>query len=122
MRSVEHVKNNETALQKRLRHCSVTCHIVADLIAECGEDEEAARAIGRRVMTGVSWVCTGTNSDKPSEERQAVQQRTISAQFVGYLMGQATNKEDAAEIGALFLRGIDWVWGAQAQRELRVVC
>src|SRR5262245_38385244 len=122
MRSAELQKSTETALEKRLRQRSVTCHMVADLIAHCGMDEEGARAIGRRVVTGINWTCTGTNSEKPSEDRQAVQQRMITAQFVGYLMGQVTSKEDAAEIGQLFLRGIDWAWGEQVQRDLRVVC
>jgi hypothetical protein len=119
MRSSELRKSNETALQKRLRHRSVVCHLVADLMAHCGEDDECARAIGRRVMSGIGWAYTGVNEDRPGN---ALQQRLITCQMVGYLVSNAAGHEDALEIGRLFVRGIDWAWGEANQRDLRLVC
>jgi hypothetical protein len=117
MRSAELQKANETALEKRLRHRSVTCHMVADLIAHCEEDEECARAIGQLVMSGIEWAYTGVNQDQPGN---ALQQRLITCQLVGHLVANAAGREDALAIGRLFLRGIDWAWGDQ--RDLRLVC
>jgi hypothetical protein len=118
MRSSELQKTNETALEKRLRHRSVTCHMVADLIAHCGTDEECARAIGPRVMNGIEWAYTGKTQDQPGN---ALQQRLLTCQLVGYLVSNAAGREDALAIGRLFLRGIDWAWG-ENQRDLRLVC
>jgi hypothetical protein len=117
MRSAELQKSGETALEKRLRQRSVICHMVADLIAHCGEDEECARAVGQRVMFGIEWAYTGVNRDQPGN---ALQQRLITSQLVGYLVANAAGWEDAQAIGRLFLRGIDWAWG-EDQRDLRLV-
>jgi hypothetical protein len=106
----------ESALEKRLRQRSVTCHMVADLIAHCGEDEECARAVGRRVMNGIKWAYTGESQDQPSN---ALQQRLLTCQLLGYLVANALGQEDALAIGQLFLRGIDWAWGDQ--RDLQLV-
>jgi hypothetical protein len=123
MRSSEVRKANETALQKRLRHRSTVCHMVLDLIAHCGEDEEDARAIGRRVINGVGWAYTGVyNDSKVTGEPRAVRQRLVTSQLVGYLVANAAGKDDAQEIGRLFLRGIDWAYGEDNQRDLRLVC
>jgi hypothetical protein len=117
MRSAELQKAGETALERRLRHRSVTCHMVADLIAHCGEDEECARAVGRRVMTGIEWAYTGVAQDEPGN---TLEQRQLKCQLLGYLVANAAGREDALAIGQLFLRGIDWAWGDQ--RDLRLVC
>jgi hypothetical protein len=119
MRSSEVRKANETALQKRLRHRLVICHMIADLIAHCGTDEECARAVGPRVMFGIEWFYTGVYRDQPSN---ALQQRLITSQLVHYLVANAAGKQDALEIGRLFVRGIDWAWGQLGQRDLRLVC
>jgi hypothetical protein len=116
MRSAELQKANETALGKRLRHRSVVCHMVMDLIAYCGTDAECARAVGPRVMFGIEWFYTGVYRDQPGN---ALQQRVITSQLVHYLVANAAGREDALAIGRLFLRGIDWAWGDQ--RDLRLV-
>lgn len=119
MRSSEVRKSNETALQKRLRHRSVTCHMVADLMAHCGEDDGCARAIGRRVMNWIGLAYTGVNEDPPGN---ALEQRLVAFQLVGYLVSNAAGHADALEIGRLFVRGIDWAYGEDNQRDLRLVC
>jgi hypothetical protein len=119
MRSSELRKANETALQKRLRHRSVVCHLLADLMAHCGEDDECARAIGGRVLNGIKWAYTGVTDDQPGS---ALQQRLITCQMVGYLVSNAAGNEDALEIGRLFVRGINWAYGEDNQRDLRLVC
>src|SRR5262245_49537669 len=121
MRSAELQKCGETALQRRLRHRSVICHMIADLIDQCGEDGEAARAIGPRVINGLRWIYTGCHSECPSEELVAVRQRLLTNQLVGYLVLNAGGLDDALAIGRLFLRGIEWAWGPD-QRDLRLVC
>src|SRR5262245_24726563 len=122
MRSAELQKCNETALQKRLRHRTVVCHMVADLIGHCGEDGDDAHEIGRRVTTAVNWGYTGVNGEKiGSELPGAIRQRLITMQVAAQVVGNAAGKEDAQEIVRLFLRGIDWAWG-EGQRDLRLVC
>ena len=121
MRSAELKEVHETPMERRLRHRSIICHMLADLIAHCGSDAQCAHEIGRRVMSGIEWAYTGKNSDHPNEEARATRQRLITTQLVGYLVANAAGWEDALQIGVLFMRGIEEAW-AEDQRDLRLVC